>query len=634
MSRALIIIVLFISASANLMCSRQTENPGIVNVVSKLVISPTIIALQPGLEQCTLFVRTNVSSRDQDWNIVFHPDWLKPKSLSGRTKGGVDTIAITVDFSNMNAGITWGNIEISGESDTEYVTALCTLFVAPSSLSFTLENTQSRVEYFNASNKLQTLVATCKATWLTRSADSIMVMGQDKAAITFAVDSSRFYSLAYGVYKDTIVFAAGDKRCAVAVDLLVKESSLLRVSSNQIFLCGPGDTAHLPLSNGGQQLATWKILTDSVITISPSEGALQPGTSQSITFGYNTARLHNDEHIGKAFIVCADGSVCTLTVFIKNKRQNYFRVNANPLSARYSKKLQRLVLIDKDSSLAFIIDPNTCTCLPVPLSRPPRCLTLNLGGTMAAIGHDSLVSLINLTDMTVGTIPVPVQSDDIMMNDSNIYIIPLGDQWVNIFVVNIHSKKRFFADGIIPSASTGIMHQSGTALYTVDYGISPQTMNKFKVLPDTAFLAPLAPGWPEENMGTIWFSDDSGYILSSSGKVFHRSTDSTVDMSLAGTIGSGFEWMIKAATGGYFYGAPVNSTETINRYTDLDFLPAGSDTLPRVNLSGHFAYNETTLSAMYAFLDTQAGAIYAVASTRLSSTNAWVICTIPVTDFK
>jgi hypothetical protein len=78
------------------------------------------------------------------------------------------------------------------------------------------------------------------------------------------------------------------------------------------------------------------------------------------------------------------------------------------LDARWSEPLQRIVAIADSPSRIILLDPATNTGTTIALSRTPTKLALSADGLTAAVGHDSLISHVNLSTSTIiRTIPVP-----------------------------------------------------------------------------------------------------------------------------------------------------------------------------------------------------------------------------------
>ena len=68
-----------------------------------------------------------------------------------------------------------------------------------------------------------------------------------------------------------------------------------------------------------------------------------------------------------------------------------------PLDAKYSNALARMVLISANPNQLHIFDPESQTDQIVNLSKAPYTVALSPNGLHAAVGHDSLITYVNLS---------------------------------------------------------------------------------------------------------------------------------------------------------------------------------------------------------------------------------------------
>src|ERR1051326_897608 len=67
-----------------------------------------------------------------------------------------------------------------------------------------------------------------------------------------------------------------------------------------------------------------------------------------------------------------------------------------PVAFDYSKKLDRLILISANPNRLNIYDPVTPQLVSVPLVQPPLSVSVSPDGLRAAVGHDALISYVDL----------------------------------------------------------------------------------------------------------------------------------------------------------------------------------------------------------------------------------------------
>src|SRR4051794_35147414 len=72
-----------------------------------------------------------------------------------------------------------------------------------------------------------------------------------------------------------------------------------------------------------------------------------------------------------------------------------------PLAAEFSSGLDRIIMVSANPSQLHIFDPASGTDKKVDLSKVPISLSVSPDGTHAAVGHDLLVSYVNLNTAAV-----------------------------------------------------------------------------------------------------------------------------------------------------------------------------------------------------------------------------------------
>src|SRR5689334_2169883 len=93
-----------------------------------------------------------------------------------------------------------------------------------------------------------------------------------------------------------------------------------------------------------------------------------------------------------------------------------------PVAFEYSQKLDRLILISANPNRLHIYDTATSGIVSVPLSQPPLSLSVSPDGLRAAVGHDALISYVDLEKGTLlKQFTVPTVASGIILSPSWIY---------------------------------------------------------------------------------------------------------------------------------------------------------------------------------------------------------------------
>lgn len=276
--------------------------------------------------------------------------------------------------------------------------------------------------------------------------------------------------------------------------------------------------------------------------------------------------------------------------------------------------------------------------IAVNLPKPPLSLSVSPDGLHAAVGHDALISYVNLTSANVEkTLPIPVKAQAITMNSSWIYVMPAyeGDS----VSVNIGSgavtpnQSVFYGTG-------GRFNAAVNSIYGTRDGISPNDIEKYDIStgPITAQSDSVYHGdFPV--CGPVFFSADGLRIYDGCSTVFRASTDSTLDMRYVTTLAgaASVQSLTESApihrvaliqrSSEYYTVNPVNDGVVL-LYESAYLTPVGQFTLT------DFAAGSASFKAhgRWVFYNASSTALYAItqADPSASLLNDFAVQTIPV----
>jgi uncharacterized repeat protein (TIGR01451 family) len=212
-----------------------------------------------------------------------------------------------------------------------------------------------------------------------------------------------------------------------------------------------------------------------------------------------------------------------------------------PIDAEYSLALDRIVMVSASPNQLHIYEATTQTDLPVALAKAPTCVSVSPDGLHAAVGHDALISYVNLVTATVEkTLAVPSNVVHLVLSAEYVHIPSpsYGNLSVNLFTGSVTGSP---GSGGQPGAR---LHPSGRAIYSTRDGTSPNDVERYDVStgPITAVSdSPYHGDYPA--CGPVWFSPDGDRIYTGCGTVYRASAQQSQDMvywsSLPGTTSVG-----------------------------------------------------------------------------------------------
>lgn len=206
-----------------------------------------------------------------------------------------------------------------------------------------------------------------------------------------------------------------------------------------------------------------------------------------------------------------------------------------PVAAEYSAASGRIVMISSNPDRLHIYDPVTGADVPVTLPKPPLALSISPDGAYAAVGHDALLSYVNLTTATMEkSFPISGVAQSVVLAPAWIYVMPTyqGEP----LSVNIGSGEVTVDRGIF-YGSGGKLDPSVNAIYGTRDGLSPNDIEKYDIStgPITKQSDSVYHG-DYSVCGPVFFSPDGGRIYSGCATVFHASTDPDLDMRYVATL--------------------------------------------------------------------------------------------------
>ncbi|MEJ2467206.1 MAG: hypothetical protein P8045_16205, partial [Candidatus Thiodiazotropha sp.] len=187
----------------------------------------------------------------------------------------------------------------------------------------------------------------------------------------------------------------------------------------------------------------------------------------------------------------------------------------------------------------YILDPATGAERHVDLSMLPTSVSVAPDGLHAAVGHDALISYVDLTGVgsaatdIVTTLDVSTTVFDIVLaGNGYVYAFPKTDQWVKIHSVQIATNTETLSSGnYIYDETHAKLHPDGFAIYGADNGLSPSDIEKYDISGGVASYAYDSPYHGDYDMcGDLWLSENGAYIYTACGNTFHSSSDQNQDM--------------------------------------------------------------------------------------------------------
>ena len=281
-----------------------------------------------------------------------------------------------------------------------------------------------------------------------------------------------------------------------------------------------------------------------------------------------------------------------------------------PLAARYSKSLDKAVMVSSDPDVLKIVDPFSGLIKSVVLPGGYKALSLSADGKLAAVLHEGSVTLVDLsTASIVRTSATNGSQTEVMLTDSGIAYLTgqSGGQWYSPSVSTINLR----TGEAIPAASTpgfgyfyGTMHGLYSPLnhkgFAVSDGLSPVDISYFTTDPTSNAVklygdSPYHGDYPISS--PLFLSAKEDMVFTAAGTYFRADTlNYGGKLALTGSLVSlsqsdALETLAIAVVQGGYPDYAATYPSSYNRYTGALYQAAGTLSLPTID--GRVSYGRS-----------------------------------------
>ena len=218
----------------------------------------------------------------------------------------------------------------------------------------------------------------------------------------------------------------------------------------------------------------------------------------------------------------------------------------NVVDAEFSKSLNAIVMVSSwPQNALHVYNMTTGIEKQVLLVKAPTAVSVSPDGTTAAVGHDALISHVDLSTVGLANAAAPKQLnvstnvfDLVLDGHGQVHAMPAADQWESLHSVNIATNTEALVDWRLYAGAHGKLSTAVDAIYTADNGLSPSDIAKWKL--DGSGQASYMGDSPYHGdyamCGNLWMSEDGITIYTSCGNTFRASNTTGQDMIYSGAL--------------------------------------------------------------------------------------------------
>ncbi|OQX83402.1 hypothetical protein B6D60_10535, partial [candidate division KSB1 bacterium 4484_87] len=259
------------------------------------------------------FMISNSGSGTLTWDVSDDQDWINISPTSGSTNFETDQVTVTVDRSNLAAGVHTGTITITSSGGTETVSVTASkevpdLLVSTTTLDFGSSVASKTFNITNNGSGTLTWSVGADRSWIqVAPASGTTTTETDPVSVT--VDLS---SLGAGTYSGTITITSNGGTATISVSAS-KEVPDLSVSVNALDFGSSETSKSFNVSNIGNGTLNWQVASDrSWISVSPNSGSTTTQTDQ-VTVTVDRSNLGPGTFTG-TITVTSNGGTETIAV--------------------------------------------------------------------------------------------------------------------------------------------------------------------------------------------------------------------------------------------------------------------------------------------------------------------------------
>ena len=209
---------------------------------------------------------------------------------------------------------------------------------------------------------------------------------------------------------------------------------------------------------------------------------------------------------------------------------------AAPLdSPVFNEALGKMASLDGSDVVLTDITDGAQSRITLPL--PATSLSVSPDGTIAAVGHNARLSLIDLSDNSViRTVSVPMDIDIVVMgDDGNAHAFPDGRGFGSAYSVNAQSGAVTEGAFVYETWGAMVMHPSGNKMYGANQAVSPDDVLRIDIGGDGVVERITDSRYHGDYSicGGAWMGPRGSSLLTTCGVIMRLSDDPGTDMTFA-----------------------------------------------------------------------------------------------------
>jgi hypothetical protein len=285
------------------------------------------------------------------------------------------------------------------------------------------------------------------------------------------------------------------------------------------------------------------------LTYSWSIDSRPAGSSAAIQGATNTAAFSfKPDVIGTytASVTVSNGTISSigrLTITAFSASSGTVPLPYLPLLMKYSRTTDKWILISTNPNALHIVDPSGATDVAVPLPAAAKDVGVSPDGTLAAVLHEGVVSVVDLTNgALLHSWPTNGSQTMVLIANSGLMYLTgqTGGQWLTPGMTVLNSStgatvQSYSGGTVFYGSMLGVYADLSNQIFVVSSGLSPTQTYSLALNPTSGQITGTgqSPYWGTYPMGSpMWLSSDESLLFTAAGTYF-----STNGLTYVGTLG-------------------------------------------------------------------------------------------------
>ncbi|MEP5610643.1 MAG: hypothetical protein ABJP45_00265 [Cyclobacteriaceae bacterium] len=289
------------------------------------------------------------------------------------------------------------------------------------------------------------------------------------------------------------------------------------------------------LKNTGNIPFDWSVDLNSrtpSILITPSEGVLEAQDSVLITVTIDRTNLVSKIYDFVYHFEINNVDVETLNIRFSSFTEEKWILSKKVIDAEYSKSLDAIITITSGSILS-VVDPINRTMESLNLNALGICVSVSPNGNRAVVGHDGLLSLIDLLNLKVlDQFDVPFSVfDAVLTTDDNVYLSGGDITSTPVYSLNLATGESSQSNELISNNTIFKLHSSEEYMYSVSKHLAPSEVNKYSIVNGRAEVLYEIANPHDLSFGhNLWISPNDQFLIEENGGIFQLDETQTKDL--------------------------------------------------------------------------------------------------------